>query len=203
MTTQITATTELQAINTMLSFIGEAPVSTISSTTGVGSDVAIAKNILDETSMSVQTQGWHFNTENEVTLQRDSNNKVVLPINCVHLEVSPPYQATYAYTMRGGYLYDLKNHTDVFTYNPVVDYVLVQQFEDLPQYARHYISVKSARRFCARYMGSLELNKLALQDEEEAHITFEQADARAGDYNVLTGNYSQYYIVNRTRTQVI
>ena len=52
-------------------------------------------------------------------------------------------------------------------------------------------------------MGSLELNKLALQDEEEAHITFEQADARAGDYNVLTGNYSQYYIINRTRTQVI
>ena len=60
MTTQITPTTELQAVNTMLSTIGEAPVNSITGTTTV--DVSVAKNILDETSMSVQSQGWNFNT---------------------------------------------------------------------------------------------------------------------------------------------
>ena len=60
MTTQITPTTELQAVNTMLSTIGEAPVNSITGTTTV--DVSVAKNILDETSMSIQSQGWNFNT---------------------------------------------------------------------------------------------------------------------------------------------
>ena len=97
MTTQITATSELQAINTMLSFIGEAPVSAI--TGNIGTDVAVAKNILDETSMSVQSQGWFFNREFEVTQNRDSNNKVPLDANCVQAEASQPYQYLYQYTI--------------------------------------------------------------------------------------------------------
>ena len=44
MATQITPTTELQAVNTMLSVIGEAPVNSITGTTTV--DVSVAKNIL-------------------------------------------------------------------------------------------------------------------------------------------------------------
>lgn len=201
MTTQITPTTELQAVNTMLSFIGESPVSTIeeSATGGIGSDVAIAKNILDETSMSVQSQGWHFNIEKNVTITLNDSNKAPLPTNCVHVEVASPYQEVYFYTIRDGYVYDLENKTDVFTTAPIVDYVLVQQFEHLPEYARRYIAAKAARRFAARTVGSLELNKLALQDEQEAHVHFEQADARASDHNILTGNYNQYYIVNRGR----
>ena len=46
MATQITPTTELQAVNQMLSVIGEAPVNTITGTTTT--DVSVAKNILDE-----------------------------------------------------------------------------------------------------------------------------------------------------------
>ena len=60
MATQITPTTELQAVNQMLSVIGEAPVNSITGT--VTTDVSVAKNILDETSMSVQSMGWNFNT---------------------------------------------------------------------------------------------------------------------------------------------
>ena len=60
MATQITPATELQAVNQMLSVIGEAPVNTITGTTTT--DVSVAKNILDETSMTVQSMGWNFNT---------------------------------------------------------------------------------------------------------------------------------------------
>ena len=57
----LSATTKLEAINTMLSVIGEAPVSSFeANATG---DVAIAKNILDEVLQEVQTRGWHWNTE--------------------------------------------------------------------------------------------------------------------------------------------
>lgn len=195
MATQITATTELQAINTMLSFIGEAPVSSI--TGNIGTDVAVAKNILDETSMSVQSQGWFFNRELEITMARDTSNKVPLDSNCVQVEASAPYQYLYQYTIRNGYLYDLKNKTDVFTYNPQVDKVLVQQFEHIPEYARRYIVVKASRRFAARYIGASELVKLANLDEQEAHVAFEAADSRAMDANILKDEYNMNYITNR------
>jgi hypothetical protein len=195
MTTQITATTELQAINTMLSFIGEAPVSSI--TGNIGTDVAVAKNILDETSMSVQSQGWFFNRELEITMSRDTSNKVPLDSNCVQVEASAPYQYLYQYTIRNGYLYDLKNKTDVFTSDPQVDKVLVQQFEHIPEYARRYIVVKASRRFAARYIGASELVKLANLDEQEAHVAFEAADSRAMDANILKDEYNMNYITNR------
>jgi len=195
MATQITATTELQAINTMLSFIGEAPVSSI--TGNIGTDVAVAKNILDETSMSVQSQGWFFNREFEITMARDTSNKVPLDSNCVQVEASAPYQYLYQYTIRNGYLYDLKNKTDVFTSDPQVDKVLVQQFEHIPEYARRYIVVKASRRFAARYIGASELVKLANLDEQEAHVAFEAADSRAMDANILKDEYNMNYITNR------
>lgn len=195
MATQITATTELQAINTMLSFIGEAPVSSI--TGNIGTDVAVAKNILDETSMSVQSQGWFFNRELEITMARDTSNKVPLDSNCVQVEASAPYQYLYQYTIRNGYLYDLKNKTDIFTSDPQVDKVLVQQFEHIPEYARRYIVVKASRRFAARYIGASELVKLANLDEQEAHVAFEAADSRAMDANILKDEYNMNYITNR------
>ena len=196
MSKQINETTELQAVNTMLSFIGEAPVSSI--TGNIGTDVAVAKQILDETSLSVQNQGWFFNRDLEVTLTRDTNNKVPLETNCVALEPSAPYQYQYSYTIRNGFLYDLKNHTDVFTTAPVqVDKTMIQQFEHIPEYARRYITVKAARRFAARYIGADSLVKLATLDEQEAHVQFEQADSRAMDANILKDEYNMNYIVNR------
>ena len=195
MTTQITPTTELQAVNTMLSMLGESPVSSITGT--VGTDIAVAKQILDETSLSIQAQGWYFNRENEITATRDTDDKVPLESNCVAAEASEPYQYMYHYTIRNGYLYDLENHTDVFTADPLIDKVLVQQFEHLPEYARRYIAAKAARRFVARYLGSSEIVKLASLDEQEAHVAFEQADSRAMDANVLKQDYNLNYITNR------
>ena len=159
---------------------------------------AVAKNILDETSMSVQSQGWFFNRELNVTQNRDSNNKVPLASNCVQAEASAPYQYLYQYTIRNGFLYDLKNHTNVFTTAPVqIDKTMIQQFEHLPEYARRYIVVKAARRFAARYIGADSLVKLATLDEQEAHVQFEQADSRAMDANILKDEYNMNYIVNR------
>ncbi len=196
MATQITATTELQAINTILSFIGEAPVSSI--TGNIGTDVAVAKQILDESSLSIQTQGWFFNRELEVTQARDTDNKVPLETNCVSIEPSAPYQYQYSYTIRDGFLYDLKNHTNVFATAPVqIDKTMIQQFEHLPEYARRYITVKAARRFAARYIGADSLVKLASLDEQESHVAFEQADSRAMDANILKDEYNMNYIVNR------
>ena len=197
MATQITPTTELQAVNIMLSTIGEAPVNSITGTTTV--DVSTAKNILDETSMSIQSLGWNFNTHtNYKSLSLDSNNKVPLPVNCVKADANQSYRHL-NYTIRDGFLYDMENHTDVFTSAPSsVDLVLVQQFEHLTEYARRYITMKAARRFASRFIGDNQITQLIGQDENEALMAFHQADSQESDINILNGDSNTFSIINRT-----
>lgn len=197
MTFRITPTTELQAVNTLLSIIGEAPVSQITSNTGV--DVSIALQILDETNVEVQSRGWHYNTEVEKTLVLDSGNKIPVSSNVVQVDAHKDYRLEYDITLRNGYLYDLKNKTDVFTSSIVVDEIAVQQFEHIPEYARKLIICKAGRKFQARMVGSSELAGFTQQDENEAIINCERSDAANGDYNVLSGNSSTFNIINRTQ----
>ena len=111
MATQITPTTELQAVNTMLSVIGEAPVNSITGTTTV--DVSVAKNILDETSLSIQSQGWNFNTNYEYkSLSLDSDNKIPLPSNCVKIDANKSNRHLNL-TIRNGFLYDMEKDTEL------------------------------------------------------------------------------------------
>ena len=196
MTTQITPTSELQAVNIMLSTIGEAPVNSITGTTTV--DVGTAKNILNETSMSVQSQGWNFNSHiNYTSLTLDSNNKVPLPANCVKIDANSQHRYI-NYTLRNGFLYDMDKHTDVFVDAPAsVDLVLVQQFEHLPEYARQYITMKAARRFAARFVGDKEITQLIGQDENEALMAFHQADSQEADINILEGDSNTFSIIHR------
>ena len=199
MATQITPTTELQTVNQMLSVIGEAPVNSITGT--VTTDVSVAKNILDETTMSVQSMGWNFNSHYAYVLTKDTDNKVPLPSNCVQADASAQYRDRNL-VIRNGFLYDMDNHTDVFgtsTTLPTVDLVLVQQFEQLPEYARQYIAAKSARRFASRYIGDKGLTELAGNDEQEALAAFRQADSRSADANILEGDVNTFSIINRTR----
>ena len=67
----IARTTELQAVNTMLSAVGEPPINNLEGQKNA--DAAIAKNILDEVSSEVQTHGWHFNTQPKVELSPNSS----------------------------------------------------------------------------------------------------------------------------------
>ena len=60
----LAGTTELEAVNTMLSMIGEAPVNSLTGTLPL--DATIAKNTLTEISREVQAAGWHYNTEFKV-----------------------------------------------------------------------------------------------------------------------------------------
>ena len=59
-------TTELAAINTMLSIIGEAPVNTVEDTGLV--DAKLAKQILTETNRLVQMDGWSWNRDDNYPL---------------------------------------------------------------------------------------------------------------------------------------
>ena len=75
-----TLTTQLEAVNTMLGHIGEAPVNSISNTAELPVSAANAVTILDEISREVQSEGWHFNTEIDKELT-PVNNAITLDQN--------------------------------------------------------------------------------------------------------------------------
>ena len=194
--TQIIPTTELQAVNIMLSMIGEAPVNTITGVTNV--DVSVAKNILDETSMSVQSQGWNFNTVYNKVVTIDDDSKIPLASNIIQVDANVTNFRYMNIVFRDGFLYDLDKDTDIFTTAPTIDIVTVEPFETIPEYARRYIAAQAARRFAARFVGAGDIVKFAQQDESDALINLQQSDARSGDVNLLEGDANTFSIINRT-----
>ena len=68
-----TRTTELEAVNTILSTIGEAPINSLTGALPV--DATVAKNVLSEIAREVQSAGWHFNTHYKFTAERLIQNR--------------------------------------------------------------------------------------------------------------------------------
>ena len=71
----IAATTELESVNIMLAAIGESPINSLTGTLPV--DARLAQATLTETNKDVQSEGWSFNTEIDVTLTRDAVSKQI------------------------------------------------------------------------------------------------------------------------------
>jgi hypothetical protein len=196
MSTVLTPTTELEAINTILSVIGESPISSLSGISSVA-DAVTAQSILSEVSRQVQTKGWHFNTDKSITLSPDAySGEITIPPNCLRVD-SATDDREIDVVNRGTKLYDRKNHTYKVNKQIKADMVVLLPFTDLPQAARHYITIKSARVFQARTVGSEALYQFTAQDEKDALIDLKKAEGITGDYNILTGNPTVYRSLRR------
>lgn len=196
MTTSTTPTSELEAVNLMLSVIGESPLSTLDDVTVV--DAVLARQVLSEASRAVQSRGYHFNTEVNFPLLPDATTKEIsVPTNTLRVDTVYPDQETDAVN-RGTKLYDRLNHTFQFTKGVKVDLVLLLSFDQLPEAARYYIAVKAARMFQARTVGSESLFSFTAQDEKDARVTFVKAEGGTADHNILTGSWSVNRILQRS-----
>ena len=179
-----TPLSELEAVNILLQAIGEAPVNSL----GVGSvaDVTIARSILAKTSHQVQEIGWHFNTELNYPLVPDVDGIITLPANIVRVDQDTTNDSgDYDLVQRGTSLYDRKNRTSVFTQTVKAEVVLLFPFDQLPPVARRYITLKAARIFQSRVIGSDTLNGFSERDEFEARMEFEEAEGDTADYTIF------------------
>ncbi len=176
---------ELEAVNAMLRAIGESAVSTLENVTTV--DVTTAKNILSDVNREVQQKGWHFNTEWDVTLTLDSDNRLPVGNNVMSV-----YSPTKLLTMRGRsgsmFVYDLDNNT--FTWSSsITDAVVIKllDFEDLPQTARQYITAKASRIFQSEVVGQVAAETVNRQEEVEAYADLMDDEGERSGYNVGWG----------------
>lgn len=172
--------TELDAVNAMLISIGEQPVNTLEVTDNA--EVLIARNVLHQVSRQTQAVGLLCNSEKNYPLVVDVDGYIRLPANTLKVDAT---DSSIDVVMRGRRLYDRKNHTYKFKDTVYVDIVFFLPFEDLPQVARDYITIRAIRVFQSRVVGSETLYAFTAKDEMDAYMAMVQEEVDHGDYNML------------------
>jgi len=181
----LTPMSELEAVNLLLSAIGEAAVSSLETATTV--EVTQAKKLLSNVNRAAQQKGWHFNTEWDVVLTRDSDD--MIPLSESILSVYQPGQLM---TIRGRsgsmYAYDLDNNTFTWTknLNNAVTITLLD-FIDSPNTFRQYVTTRAARIFQEEIIGQVSAETVNRQEEAEAYADLLDDDAERAGLNVAYG----------------
>ena len=182
----VAATTELECINIMLAAIGEAPVNSLTGTVPV--DVRMAQSTLTEVNKQVQSEGWSFNTEIDVTLTRDANNNVVLGTDVLRVDAQTHDHPSIDPIQRGLKLYDRKNNTFIFDEDLKCTVVYFRSFDELPEQARSYMTIKAARIFVDRFVSDQSLRTYTEGDEIRARSVLMETDLSNADHNMLIGD---------------
>lgn len=175
MPTPVTPTTLLEAVNELLTAIGTVPVNTLE-VSGL-TDAAIARDTIGAVSREVQTQGFWFNTTRSYTLN-PSANVITVPTNAVRVA---PAQATSLaageltqFVLREGKLFNLMTNSFTITASVKADIVWLHDFEQLPESARRYITVRAARIFQSKVLGDDQLGIYTSVHEAEAWDSLER-----------------------------
>lgn len=160
---------ELDAINLILSGIGEAPVNSLTESESI--DVDNARSLLSTVSRSIQRQGWQFNTISNVMVLPDTNSKKIrynpswIKITAVNGEVL---------VKRGEFLYNLSEKTDTFKDAIQLNIIEALDFEDLPDEFKSFITAEAAILFQARYLGDDNVSQELRTEEARAYADIVQ-----------------------------
>jgi hypothetical protein len=175
-----TKITKLDAVNIVLSNIGQAPVTSLAT---LNPAAKLAEQILDEISLSTQSEGWVFNTEQDYPFTPNSNKEIIIPANVIGLDfVSFGDKNT---VQRGGKLHDKRNHTYLFDDIVYGKVTWVFDFVDLPEVFKNYIAMRAANVFANRSVGSNEIVKYSKEEEQIARAAIMEYETQQGDYNML------------------
>ena len=202
-------TTELDAVNTILSAVGEPPITSLSDPKNA--DAAIAQNVLTEITREIQTMGWHFNTQYNVSFQPDSSKQIVLAENIVRIDLvdhgivtqdvnrNTTVTDTRDITQRGDKLFDRTNNTYDFETEVVATVIYLLDFTELPEPARRYANIKAARVFQDRMVGSQKHHMFSREDETRALALLKEFEGETGDRTIFD-NHDVHRIIGRLNT---
>lgn len=183
---------KLDAVNICLSSMGEPSINSLD---GVAVDAQMASDLIDETSMTVQSIGFHWNREVH-TISPNVSGNILIPANTARVDTVDGSKSTDV-IQRGLRLYDIPNNSYVFTDALTVELYVILPFDELPLAAKQYITIRAARILQQRLLGNETLYKFNAQDEKSAYAVLIQDDMESADYNMLTDSWSVASILNR------
>lgn len=176
-------TTELSAVNSMLTAIGNTPISSFIGT--LGADVVIARDVLHEQNVKMQSKGWHFNTEYNYPLLPNVDGEIVLPINTLRVDTESHNHPRLDVIQRNGKLYDKATRSYKFTETIKTTLVLFINFDEMPEVARQFAFTRATRIFGNRMVGDRELEGFSLRDEADALSTLKDEEGDTADHNIF------------------
>lgn len=184
--------TELDAVNQILSSVGQAPVTTLDLQ---NPEVSIVLNTLREINKQVQSEGWIFNTERDYEMIPDSiTNQITYPYNVLQMDANVEHHKNdYDLVRRSGKLYDRLHHTYEFTENVHVDLTWYFEFTDVPPPIQAYIVARAARMCATKLIGDQEINKLLAEQEMYTRAGALEYECNQGDYSMFGFKDGQNY----------
>ena len=194
-TTTIDTDTELSAVNSILGAIGQAPITTLTTSTGNNSlssqisenpEIAFIYNLLRDANVDTQSEGWHFNTEKHVKFKPDGNGNILIGNDILSMDLHDNQaKRTYNLVRRNGKLYDKQDHTDVFTADIDLDVVRLYEFEDLPVVFRRYIVYRASRIAATQLVANPQLVRLLGVQEQQARAALQEYECNQGDHSMF------------------
>jgi hypothetical protein len=189
------ASTELDAVNQILSSVGQAPVTTLDLQ---NPEVAIILTTLREVNKQVQSEGWLFNQERHYVLKPDSTSEEILyPTNALQIDTNVnQHRDDYDVVRRGKKLYDRYNHTYEFTKNLDVDITWLYEFNDVPPAIQNYITARAARMSALKTVGESQLVQLLQEQELMTRAAAVEYDCNQADYSIFGWRDGENYYNN-------
>jgi hypothetical protein len=188
--TTVDTDTELSAVNSILGAIGQSPVSQLDY---ANPEISFIYNILKESNIDVQTEGWTFNIEYHIKENvSTTDNKIIIESDVIRIDNTDEWDRTRDFVRRKDSdglwkLYDRVNHT--FEY-PDDDYFYVNKvrllkFEDIPAPFQRYIVYKACGRAAVQLVSNANLQKMLSTFETQARATALEYECNQGDHNFM------------------
>jgi hypothetical protein len=189
--------TQLEAVNECLMSIGQSPVNSLSTAVG---DVNIALSMLGIQTRYVQLYGFSFNTDVSYPLSPDVNQFIAMPTGALRVDPTDPLVdlVVRRHPTYGMGLYDRANRTWLIGSSVPCDITWGYGFEDMPDSARNYIAISTARKFQKRTIGSQELDGYAAEDEAKAWSLLLRDERKSRDTNSFRSSNSLIRTTTRT-----
>ena len=182
--------TELDAVNQILSSVGQAPVTTLDQQ---NPEVSIALNTLREANKQVQAEGWTFNTEHHYEMTGDANTfEITYPTNALQIDTTrSQHFDDYDPVRRGGKLYDRHKHTflwkneDGTAKTIQVDVIWYFNFTEVPIAVQNYITARACVMSALKMVGDKELMQLLQQQEINTRAAALEYETSQGDFSMF------------------
>ena len=184
--TTIDTETELSAVNSILGAIGQSPVTSI---VKENPEIGFIYNLLRDSNVDLQNEGWHFNTERHVEYTPDSDGKIAIGSDVLRMDTTDGWvDRTHDVVKRSGYLYDKYNHTDDFSDHTTIklDIVKLIAFEDIPSVFQRYIIYKASRMAATQLVANAQLVQLLQLQEQQARATCQEYECNQGNHNMFS-----------------
>lgn len=203
--------TDLDAINEMLASVGQAPITSIETTTNLyekvgdeykqltittSPDVAMAQQTLSEVSRMVQSEGWAFNIEYNYPLSPDATTKRIKYTDRmlqVDLNTSHPSYGNLDTVKREGWLYERNHHTFEWEGTIYCDILWLFDWEDIPRPIQDYVIKRASAILSMRIVGDPNLYKVLDGQALNCRAYALEYDTQQGDYTYFGHPQGQNY----------